>query len=239
MKCISWIDNSFSCNVNDDLHWYNLYQTTTCKDVSATSYVLEYDTFVGSTSLFLGPYQVVHMYESTLVLFLIVSDGVYCPTLICLWEVRLYNWRGTWKNHVRDFLGRFFSLVPKWAQFLYVTLDLTGKHRPMIFFCCFVFRFREICLNQPWWQMRASLILLFGKTKAFFGKDIARKKPRFCICYLWKMKEKPANLNSGVCFSLKWKATCKNCAHLDEEKKFGPKSHLRGSSTQPFNFNWQ
>ena len=27
--------------------------------------------------------------------------------------------------------------------------------------------------------MRASLILLFGKTKAFFGKDAARKKTAF------------------------------------------------------------
>ena len=81
-----------------------------------------------------------------------------------------------------------------------MTLDLTGKRCPVIFFCCFVFRFREIFFNQHWRQMRASLILLFGKTKAFFGKDTARKKLRFCIRYLWKMKEKPANLNRGLCF---------------------------------------
>ena len=48
--------------------------------------------------------------------------------------------------------------------------------------------------------MRASLILLFEKTKAFFGKDTARKKLRFCIHYLWKRKEKPANLNRGYVF---------------------------------------
>ena len=34
----------------------------------------------------------------------------------------------------------------------------------------------QVFLNQPWWQMRPSLILLFGKTKALFGKDAARKK---------------------------------------------------------------
>ena len=49
-------------------------------------------------------------------------------------------------------------------------------------------------LNQPGQQMHASLILLFGKTKTLFGKDAAREvKLHFCICYLWKMKEKPAN----------------------------------------------
>ena len=31
-------------------------------------------------------------------------------------------------------------------------------------------------LNQSWRQMRASLILLFGKTKALFGKDATKKK---------------------------------------------------------------
>ena len=53
-----------------------------------------------------------------------------------------------------------------------------GKTLPRNFFC-FVFRFREIFLNQHWRQMRASLILMFGKTKAFFGKDNARKKTAF------------------------------------------------------------
>ena len=52
-------------------------------------------------------------------------------------------------------------------------LGLNGKTLPRNFFCCFVFRFREIFLNQPWRQMRASLILLYGKAKAFFGKDAA------------------------------------------------------------------
>ena len=89
-------------------------------------------------------------------------------------------------------------------------LGLNRKTLSHNFFCCFVVRFREIFFNQHWRQMRASLILLFGKTKAFFGKDTARKKLHFCICYLWKMKEKPANLNMGVCFSTKWKATCRN-----------------------------
>ena len=37
----------------------------------------------------------------------------------------------------------------------------------------------QVFLNQPRQQMHASLILLFGKTKALFGKDDARKKNAF------------------------------------------------------------
>ena len=136
-----------------------------------------------------------------------------------------YFWRASCNKLVSDFLGQIFVLVQMSSIFA-CDLGLNGKTLPRNFFCCFVFRFQEIFLNQYWQQMRASLILLFGKTKAFFGKDTTRKKLRFCTRYLWKRKEKPANLNRGVCFSMKWKATCQNWAHLDKEKKFRPKKSL-------------
>ena len=69
----------------------------------------------------------------------------------------------------------------------------------------------QVFLYQPWRQMYIALILLFGKIKALFGKDAASKKLRFCIRYLWKMKEKLENKKRGLCFSMKSKATCKNC----------------------------
>ena len=31
----------------------------------------------------------------------------------------------------------------------------------------------QVFVNQPWWEMHASLILLLGKTKTLFGKDAA------------------------------------------------------------------
>ena len=58
-------------------------------------------------------------------------------------------------------------------------LGLNGKTFPRIFFCCFAFRFPEIYLNQRWRPVRASLIVLFGNTKAVFGKDTARKNNAF------------------------------------------------------------
>ena len=89
-------------------------------------------------------------------------------------------------------------------------VGLNRKTLPRNFFCCFVFHFGEIFFNQPWRQIRALLILLFGKNKRIFlERTPPGKKLHFCIRCLWKMKEIPANLNRGVCFSLKWKATCK------------------------------
>ena len=61
-----------------------------------------------------------------------------------------------------------------------------GKHCPVSFFAVLFFIFREIThakvqvfLNQPWWQMCASLISLFLRTKSLFGKDAARKNSVF------------------------------------------------------------
>ena len=84
--------------------------------------------------------------------------------------------------------------------------------------------------------MRASTILLFGKTKAFFGKDTARKKTAFLQRYLWKMKEKPTNLNRGGMFFSEVEGHMQKLSSFGRGKKFGLKSHLRGSSTQPFKF---
>ena len=84
----------------------------------------------------------------------------------------------------------------------------------------------QVFLNQPWQQIHPSLILLFGKTKAVFGKDAPRKKLCFGICYLWETEKKPVNKNRGRCFSMKSKATCKHRAHLDEHNKNVLKSHL-------------
>ena len=53
---------------------------------------------------------------------------------------------------------------------------------------------------QPWRQMRASLILLFGKTKALFGKDAAQKKLRFCIRYFLENERETSEPKRGLCF---------------------------------------
>ena len=99
-----------------------------------------------------------------------------------------------------------------------MTLDLTGKHYPVIFTVVLFFVFKgimhakmQVFLNQLWRQMHASLILLFGKNKSqFFGKDLGRKKLRFLPMLFAENKIVTSTLKWGGCFSMKWKATCKN-----------------------------
>ena len=107
-------------------------------------------------------------------------------------------------------------------------LGLNRKTLSRNFFCCFSSTSTGGKCALHWFYC-------LEKQKLSLERTPPGKKLRFCIRYLWKMKEKPANLNRGVCFSMKWKATCRNWAHLDEEKQFSLKSHLRASCTQAFN----
>ena len=132
------------------------------------------------------------------------------------------------------FRPKFFSLS-KWAQFLHVTLDLTGKRCPVIFSAVLFFVFEKFSSTSTGGKCALHWFYCLEKQKLSLERTPPGKKLRFCIRYLWKMKEKPANLNGGLCFSIKWKATCRNWAHLDEEKNFGLKSHLQACCTQPFN----
>ena len=123
------------------------------------------------------------------------------------------------------FRPKFFS-SSKWAQFLHVTLDLTGKRCPVIFSAVLFFVFEKFSSTSTGGKCALRWFYCLEKQKLSLERTPPGKKLRFCIRYLWKMKEKPANLNRGVCFSIKWKATCRNWAHLDEEKQFRPKKSL-------------
>ena len=79
-------------------------------------------------------------------------------------------------------------------------LGLNRKTLSCNFFCCFVFRFREIFFNQHWEQMHASLVLLFGKTKGFFGKDTARKKAAFLHTLFMENERETSKLIGGMFF---------------------------------------
>ena len=157
--------------------------------------------------------------------------GLSCILLVEI-NVTYFNWRGSCKSNLSDFLGRFF-FASKWAEFLHETLDLPGKHYPIFFFRCFVFCFREIMhaklqvfLYQPWRQMYIALILLFGKIKALFGKDAARKKLRFCIRYLWKMKEKlESEQKRGPMLFYEVKGHVQKLSHLHKKNKYSLKGH--------------
>ena len=119
-----------------------------------------------------------------------------------------------------------------------MTLDLTGKHCPVIFSAVLFFVFEKFSWASNGGKCVLCWFYCLEKQKLSLERTPPGKKLHFCIHvrYFWKMKEKPANVNRGVCFSVKWKATCKNWAHLDKEKKFGLRSHFCGYCRQPFNY---
>ena len=105
-------------------------------------------------------------------------------------------------------------------------LGLNRKTLSHNFFCCFVFRFREIFFNQHWRQMRASLILLFGKTKAFSGKDTARKKTAFLHTLFVENESETSKLKWGAMFFYKVEGPMPKLSSFGREKKFRPKKSL-------------
>ena len=105
-------------------------------------------------------------------------------------------------------------------------LGLNRKTLSRNFFCCFVFRFQEIFFNQHWRQMRASLILLFGKTKAFFGKDTARKKTAFLHTSFVENERETSKLKWGAMFFYKVEGHRPKLSSFGRGKKFRPKKSL-------------
>ena len=105
-------------------------------------------------------------------------------------------------------------------------LGLNRKTLSRNFFCCFVFHFREIFFNQHWRQMRASLILLFGKTKAFFGKDTARKKTAFLHTLFVENERETSRLKWGAMFFYKVEGHMPKLSSFGRGKKFRPKKSL-------------
>ena len=105
-------------------------------------------------------------------------------------------------------------------------LGLNRKTLSHNFFCCFVFRFRKIFFNQHWRQMRASLILLFGKTKAFFRKDTARKKTAFLHTLFVENERETSKLKWGVMFFYKVEGHIPKLSSFGRGKKFRPKKSL-------------
>ena len=82
---------------------------------------------------------------------------------------------------------------------MHVTLDFVGKHCRVIFFCCFVFRFREIMHANMAANGRFADSIVW-KTKALFGKDSARKKLFFVHIICGKQKRNQQTKIEGYVF---------------------------------------
>ena len=74
--------------------------------------------------------------------------------------------------------------------------------------------------------MRASLILLFGKTKAFFGKGTARKKTAFLHTLFVENERETSKLKWGAMFFYKVEGHMPKLSSFGRGKKFRPKKSL-------------
>ena len=74
--------------------------------------------------------------------------------------------------------------------------------------------------------MRASLILLFGKTKAFFGKDTARKKTAFLHTLFVENERETSKLKWGAMFFYTVEGHMPKLSSFGRGKKFRPKKSL-------------
>ena len=97
-----------------------------------------------------------------------------------------------------------FCFASKWAQFLHVTLDLKGKHCPVIFSAVLFFVFEKFSWTAPGGKCMLRWFYCLEKQKLSLERTPPGKKLHFCIRYLWKMKEKPANLNTVGGYVFLW-----------------------------------
>ena len=74
--------------------------------------------------------------------------------------------------------------------------------------------------------MRALLILLFGKTKVFFGKDTARKKTAFLHTLFVENERETSKLKWGAMFFFKVEGHMPKLSSFGRGKKFRPKKSL-------------
>ena len=74
--------------------------------------------------------------------------------------------------------------------------------------------------------MRASLILLFGKTKAFFGKDATRKKTAFLHMLFVENERETSKLKQGGMFFYEVEGHMQKLSSFGRRKKIRPKKSL-------------
>ena len=79
-------------------------------------------------------------------------------------------------------------------------LGLNQKTLPRNFFCCFNFVFEKFSCTSPGGKWVLRWFYCLEKQKFSLERTPPGKQPHFCVRYLWKMKEKPANLNRGYVF---------------------------------------
>ena len=85
----------------------------------------------------------------------------------------------------------------------------------------------EVFVNQPWRQMRTLLVLMFGKTKALFGKDGIRQKNAFLQTLFVVYKQKRNQRTKlGAMFFYEVEGHMQKLSSFGRVKQYGLKGHL-------------
>ena len=84
----------------------------------------------------------------------------------------------------------------------------------------------QVFPNQPWQQIRTSLILLFGKTKALFGTNATKKENVFLHTLFVESERETSKQKQGAMFFYEVEGHMQKLSSFGRVQKYALKSHL-------------
>ena len=105
-------------------------------------------------------------------------------------------------------------------------LGLNRKTLSRNFFCCFVFRFREIFFNQHWRQNARFADSIVWKNKSFLWKGHCQEKTAFLHTLFVENERETSKLKWGAMFFYKVEGHMPKLSSFGRGKKFRSKKSL-------------
>ena len=123
------------------------------------------------------------------------------------------------------FRPKFFSLS-KWAQFLHVTLDLTGKRCPVIFSAVLFFVFEKFSSTSTGGKCALRWFYCLEKQKLSLERTPPGKKTAFLHTLFVENERETSKLKWGAMFFYKVEGHMPKLSSFGRGKKFRPKKSL-------------
>ena len=123
------------------------------------------------------------------------------------------------------FRPKFFSLS-KWAQFLHVTLDLTGKRCPVIFSAVLFFVFEKFSSTSTGGKCALRWFYCLEKQKLSLERTPPGKKTAFLHTLFVENERETSKLKWGAMFFYKVEGHMPKLSSFGRAKKFRPKKSL-------------
>ena len=138
------------------------------------------------------------------------------------------------------FTPNFFS-SSKWAQFLHVNLDLTGKHCPVIFSAVLFFVFEKFFWTSTGSKCALRWFYCLEKQKLSLERTPPGKKTAFLKTLFVENERETSKLKwvgGGGMFFSEVEGHMQKLSSFGWGKKFDLKSHLHGCCRKPFNYKF-